>query len=60
MTMMMTTMDLLKRMYGVHDQPVVQLRSWGMNMINQSILLKKMFNQYAMGLRSGLPKLAVK
>jgi len=57
---MMTTMDLLKRMYGVNDQPVVQLRSWGMNMINQSIVLKKMFNQYAMGLRSGLPKLAVK
>jgi 2-octaprenylphenol hydroxylase len=57
---MMTTMDLLKRMYGIHDQPFVQLRSLGMNMINNSRLLKQMFNQYAMGLRSGLPTLAAK
>jgi 2-octaprenylphenol hydroxylase len=57
---MMTAMDLLKRMYGVHEQPFVQLRSLGMNVINNSRLLKKMFNQYAMGLRSGLPTLASK
>ncbi len=57
---MMTAMDFLKRMYGIHSQPFVQLRATGMNVINNSRLLKQMFNQYAMGLRSGLPALAAK
>ena len=55
---MMGSMDILNKMFAVTGQPLVRLRSAGMNQINHSALLKNFFNRYAMGLRDGLPKLA--
>lgn len=55
---MMTSMDALKRIYGVSLQPLVQVRSKGMSWIDHSTVLKNFLNRYAMGLRDDLPKLA--
>lgn len=56
--LMMSTMDALKRIYGASSQPMIYLRSKGMNGINRTAVLKRMINRYAMGLRGDLPKLA--
>ncbi len=56
--MMMSTMDVLNKTYGISAQPLVGLRSAGMNLVNNSELVKAYFNHYAMGLRDDLPKLA--
>jgi 2-octaprenylphenol hydroxylase len=56
--MMMSTMDVLNRTYGMTAEPLVGLRSAGMNLVNNSALAKAYFNNYAMGLRDDLPKLA--
>ncbi len=56
--MMMSSMDVLNKTYSVTSQPLVGLRSAGMNLINNSALIKACFNDYAMGLRDDLPKLA--
>jgi 2-octaprenylphenol hydroxylase len=56
--MMMSSMDVLNKTYSMTAQPLVGLRSAGMNVINNSTLLKTYFNNYAMGLRDDLPKLA--
>ena len=56
--MMMSSMDALNKTYSVTAQPWVNLRSAGMNMINNTAMVKAYFNRYAMGLRDDLPKLA--
>jgi 2-octaprenylphenol hydroxylase len=56
--MMMASMDVLNKTYSVATQPLVSLRSAGMNWVNDSALVKAHFNHYAMGLRDDLPKLA--
>jgi 2-octaprenylphenol hydroxylase len=56
--MMMSSMDVLNKTYGLSAQPLVSLRSAGMNFINNSAMIKACFNDYAMGLRDDLPKLA--
>jgi 2-octaprenylphenol hydroxylase len=58
--MMMASMDVLNKTYSVAAQPLVSLRSAGMNWVNHSALVKAHFNHYAMGLRDDLPKLAKK
>ncbi len=55
---MMASMDVLNKTYRVSAQPLVSLRSAGMNCINNTAFLKAYFNNYAMGLRDDLPKLA--
>jgi 2-octaprenylphenol hydroxylase len=56
--MMMSSMDALNKTYRVTSEPLVGLRSAGMNCINNTAPLKAYFNRYAMGLRDDLPKLA--
>lgn len=56
--MMMSSMDVLNKTYGITGEPLVGLRSAGMNLINGTAWLKAYFNHYAMGLRDDLPKLA--
>ena len=55
---MMSSMDMFNRIYSLSAKPLVDLRSAGMNCINNAALLKAYFNDYAMGLRDDLPKLA--
>lgn len=57
---MMSSMDVLNKTYSVASQPLIGLRSAGMNMVNNSALVKAYLNRYAMGLRDDLPKLAKK
>lgn len=56
--MMMASMDVLNKTYGVSLQPFISLRSAGMNWINHTAIVKAYFNHYAMGLREDLPRLA--
>ncbi len=56
--MMMASMDIINKTYGVSAQPFIRLRSAGMNWINHTAMVKAYFNHYAMGLREDLPKLA--
>jgi len=56
--MMMASMDVINKTYGVSAQPFIRLRSAGMNWINHTAMVKAYFNHYAMGLRDDLPKLA--
>ena len=56
--MMMASMDVINKTYAVSAEPLMKLRSAGMNWVNQSAWLKNYFNHYAMGLRDDLPKLA--
>ncbi len=56
--MMMGNMDLIKRVFGISLQPLMQLRSTGMNQINHTAIFKGFLNRYAMGLRDDLPDLA--
>lgn len=58
--MMMSSMDMLNKTYSVTAQPLVGLRSAGMNLVNNTAWVKAYFNRYAMGLRDDLPKLAQK
>jgi 2-octaprenylphenol hydroxylase len=55
---MMGSMDALNKAFGIQSREVAELRSTGMNWINQTGLLKNYFNRYAMGLRDDLPSLA--
>lgn len=55
---MLATMDALKRTYSVSFGPFNQVRTLGMNIIDNTLLLKNCLNRYAMGLRDNLPKLA--
>jgi 2-polyprenylphenol 6-hydroxylase len=56
--MMMASMDVINKAYGLSAQPLMKLRSTGMNWVNQSAWLKNYFNHYAMGLRDDMPKLS--
>ncbi|MGZ5007090.1 MAG: UbiH/UbiF/VisC/COQ6 family ubiquinone biosynthesis hydroxylase [Methylobacter sp.] len=58
--MMLTSMDVLNKTYGVSAQLFAGLRSAGMNGVNRTAPIKDYFNRYAMGLRDDLPKLAKK
>lgn len=55
---MMSSMDVINKMYTQDNEAFKQLRGTGMQVINQTNLLKNYFNQYAMGLRDDLPELA--
>jgi 2-octaprenylphenol hydroxylase len=52
------SMDMLKRLYAISNEPFTTIRAQGMNKINQTAWLKNHFNQYAMGLRADMPTLA--
>ena len=56
--LMMSSMDALNKTYAIRSQPLIQLRSSGMNLVNHTAWIKRFFNHYAMGLRDDLPKLA--
>ncbi len=56
--LMLCSMDVLNKTYGVSSEPFVQLRSTGMNWINHSAMVKNYFNHHAMGLRDDLPERA--
>jgi 2-octaprenylphenol hydroxylase len=56
--LMMSSMDVLNKTYGISSQPLISLRSAGMNLVNNTTMIKAFFNHYAMGLRDDLPKLA--
>ncbi len=58
--MMMSSMDVLNKTYSMTAEPLVGLRSAGMNLVNNLAPVKAYFNHYAMGLRDDLPKLANK
>jgi len=55
---MMSSMDVINKMYTQENEIFKQLRGSGMQIINQTNILKNYFNQYAMGLRDDLPELA--
>ena len=56
--LMMTTMDALKKIFGISFGPLGHLRAMGMNAVNRTPSVKNYFNRHAIGLRSDLPKLA--
>ncbi len=56
--MMMVGMDVINKTYGMSANPMVKLRSTGMNWVNHTTWLKNYLNQVAMGLRNDLPRLA--
>jgi 2-octaprenylphenol hydroxylase len=56
--LMMTSMDMLNKIFGNSHSPLIQLRSMGMNWINHTRPIKNLFNHHAMGLREDLPRLA--
>jgi 2-octaprenylphenol hydroxylase len=55
---MMMSMDVLNKTFGIRQDAVAALRSEGMNLISSSASLRNLFNRYAMGLRDDLPALA--
>lgn len=55
---MLGTLDLIKRTYGINNKAFNQIRAIGMNFINSNLPFKNFFNRYAMGFRNDLPKLA--
>jgi 2-octaprenylphenol hydroxylase len=57
---MMSSMDVINKMYTQENEVFKQVRGLGMQVINQTNILKNYFNQYAMGLRADLPELANK
>ncbi|MCK4840823.1 MAG: UbiH/UbiF/VisC/COQ6 family ubiquinone biosynthesis hydroxylase [Methylococcales bacterium] len=58
--LMMSSMDVINKTFLATALPLISLRSIGMNIINQTPLIKKLFNDHAMGLRMDLPVLAKK
>jgi len=55
---MMSSMDVINKMYTTDNEAFRQLRGTGMSWVNHSAWLKNYFNRYAMGLRDDLPELA--
>lgn len=55
---MMTSMDVINKLYTAQNEGFRQLRGSGMSWVNHSAWLKNYFNRYAMGLRDDLPMLA--
>lgn len=58
--LMMSSMDIINKIFATTALPLVSLRSTGMNFINSTPLIKGLFNNHAMGLRDDLPILAKK
>ena len=58
--LMMSSMDVINKTFAAKAVSMVSLRSTGMNVINNTPLIKAMFNDHAMGLRDDLPVLAKK
>ncbi|MCK5888991.1 MAG: UbiH/UbiF/VisC/COQ6 family ubiquinone biosynthesis hydroxylase [Methylococcales bacterium] len=56
--LMMSSMDVINKIFSSTALPVISLRSTGMNVINGTGFVKALFNKHAMGLRSDLPLLA--
>ena len=52
---MMSSMDVINKMYTTQNEAFRQLRGTGMSWVNNSAWLKDYFNRYAMGLRDDLP-----
>lgn len=55
---MMSSMDIINKMYTAQNEMTRKLRGTGMGWINHSAGLKNYFNRYAMGLRDDLPVMA--
>ena len=55
---MMTSMDVINKMYTNQNEGFRQLRGTGMSWVNHSAWVKNYFNRYAMGLRGDLPAFA--
>jgi len=55
---MMSSMDVINKMYTAQNEGLRQLRGTGMSWINHSSWLRNYFNRYAMGLRDDLPAFA--
>ncbi len=58
--LMMSSMDAINKTFSAQSLPLISLRSTGMNIINKTSIVKKLFNNHAMGLRNDLPLLAKK
>ena len=58
--LMMSSMDVINKTFAAKAVSMISLRSTGMNVINNTPLIKAMFNDHAMGLRDDLPVLAKK
>ncbi|NOQ64837.1 MAG: NAD(P)-binding protein [Methyloprofundus sp.] len=55
---MMSSMDVINKMYTSQYEAVRQIRGSGMSWVNHSAIVKNYFNRYAMGLRADLPEMA--
>ncbi|NOQ15303.1 MAG: NAD(P)-binding protein [Methyloprofundus sp.] len=55
---MMSSMDVINKLYTKQNEGFRQLRGTGMSWVNHSAWVKNYFNRYAMGLRDDLPALA--
>ncbi len=55
---MMSSMDVINKLYTTQQEGLRQLRGSGMSWVNQNAWLKNFFNRYAMGLRDDLPAMA--
>ncbi len=55
---MMSSMDVINKMYTTDNEAFRQLRGTGMSWVNHSAWVKNYFNRYAMGLRDDLPDMA--
>ncbi|KAF3981106.1 MAG: UbiH/UbiF/VisC/COQ6 family ubiquinone biosynthesis hydroxylase [Methylococcales symbiont of Hymedesmia sp. n. MRB-2018] len=58
--LMMSSMELINKIFAIDALPLISLRSAGMNLINKTSAVKALFNNHAMGLRDDLPLLAKK
>lgn len=50
--------DIIKNLFANEKKNIASLRSWGMDLVNRTKLVKNKFIQYAVGYRHGLPTLA--
>jgi 2-polyprenylphenol 6-hydroxylase len=55
---MLAAMDGFKRLFGNDIAPVAALRSWGLDLTDRAVPLKRRFMDRALGLNPGLPPLA--
>lgn len=55
---MMSSMDVINKLYTAQNKGFRQLRGTGMGWVNHSAWIKNYFNRYAMGLRDDLPAFA--
>lgn len=55
---LLASMDIIGKMFGMSSGLLPSMRNKGMHWINNSPPIKRFFNRYAMGLRDDLPSLA--